>query len=126
MHVEIITNLIPGINDDEDELRDMAHWIIDDLDPETPWHVTRFMPHMRLSHLSPTSVSTLEKAREIGMGEGLRYVYLGNVPGHSAENTHCPGCKKLLIRRLNYQILEYNLEKNLCKYCSEVISGCFE
>jgi len=126
MHVEIITNLIPGINNDDGELRDMAHWIFHGLGAETPWHVTRFMPHLKLSHLSPTSISQLEKAREIAMYEGLKYVYLGNVPGHPAENTHCPGCGKLLIKRLNYQILEYHLKGNLCTYCGEVIAGCFE
>ncbi len=126
MHIEIITNLIPDINDDEDGLRDMAGWIFQELGPDTPWHVTRFMPHLKLSHLVPTSVSKLEKAREIGMEHGLKYVYLGNVPGHPSEHTYCPGCGRLLIRRLNYQILEYQMNGNRCRFCSELIAGYFE
>jgi pyruvate formate lyase activating enzyme len=126
MHIEIITNLIPDINDDENELRDMAEWIFQELGSDTPWHVTRFMPHLKLSHLLPTSVSQLEKAREIGMKHGLKYVYLGNVPGHPSENTYCPGCGRLLIRRLNYQILEYQMNGNRCRFCREVIAGYFE
>ena len=126
MHIEIITNLIPEINDDEDGLRDMARWIFQELSPDTPWHVTRFMPHLKPSHLIPTSVSKLEKAREIGMRQGLKHVYLGNVPGHASENTYCPGCGRLLIRRLDYQILEYQMSGNRCRFCHEVIAGCFE
>ena len=126
MHIEIITNLIPEINDDEDGLRDMARWIFQELSPDTPWHVTRFMPHLKLSHLIPTSVSKLEKAREIGMRQGLKHVYLGNVPGHASENTYCPGCGRLLIRRRDYQILEYQMSGNRCRFCHEVIAGCFE
>jgi len=126
MHIEIITNLIPDINDDENELRDMAGWIFQELGPDTPWHVTRFMPHLKLSELSPTSLSKLEKAREIGMEHGLKYVYWGNVPGHPLENTYCPGCGRLLIKRLNYQILEYQMNGNRCRFCAEVIAGYFE
>ena len=126
MHIEIITNLIPEINDDEDGLRDMARWIFQELSPDTPWHVTRFMPHLKLSHLIPTSVSKLEKAREIGMRQGLKHVYLGNVSGHPSENTYCPGCGRLLIRRRDYQILEYQMSGNRCRFCHEVIAGCFE
>ena len=126
MHVEIITNLIPDINDDENGLGHMADWISQELGPDTPWHVTRFMPHLKFSQLLPTSVSKLEKAREIGLAHGLRYVYLGNVPGHPSENTYCPKCEKLLIRRLNYQILEYQIIGNRCLYCREAIAGYFE
>ena len=126
MHLEIVTNLIPGINDDDNELRDMAEWIFKELGSDTPWHVTRFIPHLNLSQLPPTSVSKLEKAREIGIEQGLKYVYLGNVPGHPSENTYCPGCGRLLIKRLNYQILEYQMNANRCIFCEEIIAGYFE
>lgn len=126
MHIEIITNLTPGINDNEDELNDMAHWIVNQLGPETPWHITRFVPHYELSHLDYTPVSQLERSRQIGIAQGLRYVYLGNIPGHAAENTYCPGCGRLLIERRNYQILQYNLQGNRCTFCNETIVGCFE
>lgn len=126
MHVEIITNLTPRFNDNEDELHDMAHWIANHLGPETPWHITRFVPHFKLSHLDYTPVSRLEQAKDIGMEKGLRYVYLGNVPGHPAENTYCPQCGNLLIQRQNYQILKYNLKGNKCKFCNQTIAGYFE
>jgi pyruvate formate lyase activating enzyme len=126
MHVEIITNLIPDLNDDDDGLRGMADWIFNELGPDTPWHITRFMPHFKLSQFLPTSLSKLEGAREIGMQHGLKYVYLGNVPGHPSENTYCPGCGRLLIRRLNYQILEYHMKGNQCRFCGELIAGHFE
>ncbi|MBW1740928.1 MAG: AmmeMemoRadiSam system radical SAM enzyme [Deltaproteobacteria bacterium] len=126
MHIEIVTNLIPGFNDHEDDLHQMARWIVDHLGSETPWHVTRFFPHLKLSHLSPTPISKLESARKIGMDEGLTYVYLGNCPGHGAENTYCPGCGKLLIERDNFEILQYHLKGSKCEYCDQQIAGSFE
>ncbi|UCG67158.1 MAG: AmmeMemoRadiSam system radical SAM enzyme [Deltaproteobacteria bacterium] len=126
MHTEIITNLTPGFNDSENELHEMAHWIVDQMGPETPWHFTRFVPHLKLSHLDYTPIPKLEQARQIGIDGGLRHVYLGNVPGHPAENTHCPQCGKLLIERHNYQILQYNLKGNRCTFCSQTIAGYFE
>jgi pyruvate formate lyase activating enzyme len=126
LHVELIANVTPGYNDSEDELHEMAHWIVDQVGPETPWHVTRFVPHLKLSHLEYTPISKLEQARQIGIDEGLRYVYLGNVPGHPAENTYCPRCGELLIERMNYQILKYNLKENRCGFCDHTIVGHFE
>ena len=126
MHIEIITNLTPGFNDDKQQLRDMADWIVNQLGPDTPWHITRFVPHFRLSHLDYTPIPKLEQARRLGMDRGLRYVYLGNVPGHPAENSYCPECGKLLIERQNYRILKYNLEGNKCSFCSRSIAGYFE
>jgi len=125
MHVEIITNLIPGINDQNVELKDMARWICDCLGSETLWHVTRFVPHFRLAHLTPTPVAKLEQVREMGLEAGLKYVYLGNVPGHPAANTYCPACDKLVIERGNYRILQYHLDGACCGYCSHPIGGNF-
>jgi pyruvate formate lyase activating enzyme len=125
MHVEIITNLIPGINDHDEELREMARWICDSMGSETPWHVTRFMPHFRLAHLSPTPVAKLEHVREIGLEAGLKYVYLGNIPGHPAGNTHCPACKKCVIERGDYRILQCQIDSGCCSYCGEPIAGYF-
>jgi pyruvate formate lyase activating enzyme len=125
MHVEIITNVIPGINDSKDELRGIATWIGDHLGRDTPWHVTRFYPHFRLSHLPPTPVETLERGRKIGLEAGLHFVYLGNVPGHDGENTYCPGCRKLLIRRHVFDIVENHLWGNLCPACGTKVPGIF-
>jgi pyruvate formate lyase activating enzyme len=87
--------------------------------------VTRFVPCFRLSHLRPTPIAKLEQGREIGIAAGLKYVYLGNVPGHPAENTHCPACGKLLIERVNIQVLQYHLDGACCGYCGHSIAGFF-
>jgi pyruvate formate lyase activating enzyme len=126
MHVEIITNLIPDINDGEQELGEMARWIFRVLGPDTPWHVTRFIPHLKLAHLSPTPIAKLERVRKIGMEQGLRYVYLGNVQGHPSENSYCFGCGRLIVKRLNYRIVEYQIRGNRCRFCGEKIAGSFK
>lgn len=97
--LEVTTLLIPGLNDDPDELRDMARFIRDELGPDVPWHLSRFHPAYRLTDRPPTPPATLERAWEIGREEGLRFVYLGNMPGHPAESTHCPACGALFARR---------------------------
>jgi pyruvate formate lyase activating enzyme len=125
MHVEIITNIIPGVNDDEEELKNIAWWIKNTLGKETPWHLTRFYPHYQLGHLSPTRLEVLEKGRKIGWEAGLLFVYLGNVPGHEGENTYCPKCHSLLIRRWYLAILENNLCQNKCKVCGFTLPGRF-
>lgn len=117
MHVEIVTLVIPTWNDDEMQLRGIAKWIKEKLGPETPWHVTRFVPYLELAHLPPTPTETLEEARQIGLDAGLKFVYIGNVPGHAGENTYCPKCKKLLIERVGYEIGKYNVENGKCAFC---------
>lgn len=126
MWVEIITNIIPGYSDDENQLRGIASWIKSNLGEETPWHVTQFTPHLELSHIPTTPISTLVKAREIGLKEGLQYVYLGNVWGHPAENTHCHNCNKLLIGRKGFYISEYNIQNGRCRFCATAIPGKFD
>jgi pyruvate formate lyase activating enzyme len=119
MHVEIITLVIPKWNDDEEQLRSIADWIVDALGDETPWHVTRFMPHLELGHIPPTPIPTLERARQIGMDAGLKYVYIGNVLGHSGEHTYCKTCQKLLIERVGYEITKFNVtDEGKCRFCS--------
>lgn len=125
MHVEVVTNIIPGFNDDAAELKGIAAWVRDGLGPDTPWHVTRFYPHLDLSHLNPTPVSTLEEARQIGLAAGLKYVYLGNVPGHEGENTYCPQCGSLLIKRYIFEVLENRIIKGRCPQCDTRIPGRF-
>jgi pyruvate formate lyase activating enzyme len=117
MHVEIITLVIPTMNDDEAQLRGIAKWMVERLGPETPWHVTRFVPYLEYNHLPPTPVETLEKARQIGFDEGLQFVYIGNVPGHPGENTYCPKCKKLLIERVGYQTDIRQVDQGKCGFC---------
>jgi len=117
MHLEVVTNVIPGLNDDDKELRDIAMWIKVGLGELIPWHVTRFYPHHNLSHLPPTPVATLERAYNIGKSEGLKFVYLGNVPGHSYENTVCYNCGRLVIERSGYSVRIKALNGTMCANC---------
>jgi len=123
MHVECVTNVTPTINDSEAELRDIARWIRTELGPDTPWHVTRFQPYLDLSHLPATPLKTLERIHEVGREEGLRFVYLGNVPGHPLENTYCPGCAALLIERHQYAVRRGVLADGRCPKCGTAIPG---
>lgn len=121
MWVEVITNIIPGYNDDAGQLRDIATWMVNQLGLETPWHITRFVPHYKLSHVQPTPVEALEEAKKIGHEQGLRFVYLGNVPGHQAENTYCDKCGFLLIEREQYSVLSYSVKGGACPNCGNEI-----
>jgi pyruvate formate lyase activating enzyme len=117
MHVEIVTNVTPTINDDEEQLNGIAAWINAKLGTLTPWHVTRFFPHFQASNIAVTPLATLEKARQIGLQNGLKFVYTGNVPGHDGENTRCYRCGKLVIERVGYCATVSGLEGSKCKYC---------
>ena len=117
MHVEVVTNVIPTLNDDEKQLSDIAGWIREALGELTPWHVTRFHPHRKLSHLPPTGVAALERAYDIGRAAGLRFVYLGNVPGHAYENTVCYQCGALAIERKGYSISLKEVKGSCCAVC---------
>lgn len=104
MHVEAVTNVIPGWNDDDAQLGGIANWIAGNLGPLTPWHVTRFYPHAGLSNLASTPIPTLEHAVQLGHDAGLRFVYTGNVPGHQDESTRCYSCGHVNIERWGYTI----------------------
>jgi len=117
MHVEVVTNIIPTMNDDDRQLEGIANWIKNNLGELTPWHVTKFYPHYRISHLPPTPVSTLEHAYDIGRKAGLKFVYAGNVPGHKSESTFCYSCGKLIVERFGYQTKVVGLENSRCKFC---------
>lgn len=124
-HVECVTNIIPTLNDGQDELRAVARWIATSLGPDTPWHVTRFVPHGELMNLPYTPLSTLEQARQIGLEEGLRFVYLGNVPGHPAENTCCPGCGLVVVERAALGLPRVALRDGTCPRCGYSLPGRF-
>ncbi|MFA5843892.1 MAG: AmmeMemoRadiSam system radical SAM enzyme [Coriobacteriia bacterium] len=117
MHVEVVTNVVPTINDDEETLRSIAAWIHDRLGPGTPWHVTRFFPYLELSHLEPTPPKTLRRAREIGREEGLDFVYLGNVSEPGGEDTVCPGCGAVALRRDGYRVEDAAVTGGACSGC---------
>lgn len=122
--VEITTLLIPTLNDDEEELKDIAQFI-SALGRETPWHISRFHPQFKMRDLPPTSISSLHKAVEIGRDAGLKYVYSGNVPGDNGENTYCFNCKQLLIERFGFKIMSTDLKGNKCANCGTVLDGIF-
>jgi pyruvate formate lyase activating enzyme len=121
--LEIVNLVIPTLNDDPKIIGDMCRWIKDNLGVDTPLHFTRFHPDYKLTHLSPTPVSTLESAYEIAKKNGLRYVYIGNVPGHSYNSTFCPFCNRKVIHRTNFDVLEMNVVNGKCKFCNSSIKG---
>ena len=123
VHLEITNLVIPAKNDDLSALKEMCQWIRRELGAETPIHFSRFYPLYKLKSLPPTPVSTLEKARSVATSAGLEYVYIGNVPGHEGENTFCPKCRKMVIKRTGYMIGEVNLKEGKCKYCGKPLPG---
>jgi len=126
MHVECVTNVTPTINDGEEIAHGIASWIRDNLGPFTPWHVTRFVPYLDLSHLPATPLGRLERFCEIGREEGLKYVYIGNVPGHPWEDTYCHHCGERVIRRRGFAVAQATLRDGRCPQCSTAIPGRFQ
>lgn len=123
--VEVVTLVVPGMNDSEDELRDAARFIRS-VSPDIPWHVTAFHPDYRRLNAVPTSRATLLRAAEIGYEEGLHYVYAGNLPGRVErfENTYCPQCEALLVGRVGYVVTAYHLTGDgRCPQCHTAIAG---
>ncbi|MDD5284302.1 MAG: AmmeMemoRadiSam system radical SAM enzyme [Desulfuromonadaceae bacterium] len=121
--IELTTLIIPGLNDSESELQGIAKFIVGNLGIDTPWHVSQFYPTYRLTDRPRTPLSTLRLARQIGMTAGLRYVYEGNVPGEGGENTSCPSCSTLLIKRYGYTIQKNSLNNGACHHCGASIAG---
>jgi len=125
VHLELVNLVVPSLNDDTNKIKAMCLWIKEYLGTDVPIHFSRFFPQYKLQNLPPTPISILEKAVKIAQNEGLKYVYIGNVPGHKNDNTYCPDCHKLLIKRQGYSIIENNLIKNKCKFCGSEIYGVF-
>jgi pyruvate formate lyase activating enzyme len=121
--VEITTLIVPGENDSEEELRAIAEFIVS-VDKDIPWHVSRFHPDYKFSDRGATSESILKKAEELGRRSGLNYVYAGNVRGWG-NDTYCHHCKKLLIKREIFEVLEYNIKQAKCIFCDTKIPGVF-
>jgi len=117
MHIEVITNIIPTLNDDDQQLEGIARWIKDELGELTPWHVTRFYPQYQMLDFPPTPLSTIERAYEIGQKVGLKFIYAGNIPGHQSESTVCYSCGKTVVQRFGYQAKVVGLDGSKCKFC---------
>lgn len=125
--VEIVTLVIPGFNDSNDELLDIAQFIAS-VSPDVPWHVTAFHQDYHMREPDPTSARTLLRAAEIGRTAGLRYVYAGNLPGLTGqhENTYCPTCKELLIERQGFSVRRNALRNGSCPQCGAPIPGVWK
>lgn len=123
--VEVTTLVIPGLNDSDEELKDIAAFI-KGVGPEIPWHVSAFYPTYKLLDRPRTTAAQLQRAREIGLEAGLRYVYTGNIPGDRGENTYCPACGELLIQRSGYTIRRDVLQEGRCPECTAPIDGVWK
>jgi len=123
---EIINLIIPTWTDDLDMIKKMCDWLVENGLESTPLHFSRFQPLYKLTNLPATPVSVLDTAREIALAQGVNFVYIGNVPGTQAENTFCPNCKKIVISRKGFRILENNIDAGKCKFCKAVIHGIWE
>jgi len=124
--VEVTNLIIPTLNDKPEQIRQLTRWVKANLGGDTPLHFSGFYPRHLMNNLPPTSLEMLETARQIGMSEGLDYVYIGNLRSKEGENTYCPGCKKLLIERSGYTILKNLLKDGHCPDCGKEIYGVWK
>lgn len=123
IHLEIVTLVVPTLNDEEEHLRGLCRWIMDELGPDVPTHFSRFYPQYKLTNLPMTPVETLEMARNIALEEGIHYAYIGNVPGHPGDNTYCHHCGEMLIQRQGFTVVANHIVNGKCKFCGQVIPG---
>ncbi len=122
--IELTTLLIPGENDSDRELREIAGFIRS-LSADIPWHISRYYPRYKYDAAPPTAVADLERARNIGLEAGLNFVYTGNVMGHEGESTYCPSCGRRIITRRGFQVAEISLQDGRCAFCNHAIAGRF-
>ena len=123
VHLEIVNLVVPTLNDRMDQLKALAGWVARELSPDVPLHFSRFFPQYQMANLPPTPLETLTQARQVAMAEGLRYVYVGNVPGDPGNNTFCPRCGRAVVVRDGFAVLEYHLKGDRCETCDERIPG---
>ena len=123
IHFEMTNLVVPGYVDDPELVKRMCGWILANLGPDHPLHFLRFFPLYKLDRLAPTPLSTLETFRGLAMAEGIRYVYIGNIPNHEGANTWCHNCRKLLVERRGYAIPVFDIAGGNCRYCGTRIPG---
>ncbi len=123
--LEVTTLLIPGLNDSPKELKGLAKFLAD-LDPDIPWHISRFHPTYHLTNVSPTPPESIHRAKDIGYEEGLKYVYSGNIPGDKGEKTYCHECGELLIDRFGFSVRKNRLVSGRCPDCQADIPGVWQ
>jgi pyruvate formate lyase activating enzyme len=123
--LEVVTLVVPGFNDSDEELRDIARFLAS-ISRDIPWHVTAFHPDYRMTAPPATTAHRLVRAAELGREEGLHFVYAGNAPGRVGpwENTFCPQCREVLVERIGYNILDYRITADgRCPKCVTTIPG---
>jgi len=124
--VEITNLLIPGANDSDEDITKLCRWIKETLGTQTPIHFARFFPLYKLTNLSPTPLGTLLRAKEIAEKEGIKFIYIGNVPQQIGEDTICPNCAKTIIKRVGYNVIENKLKAGKCPFCGHKIPGVWD
>ncbi|QEF94497.1 AmmeMemoRadiSam system radical SAM enzyme [Methanothermobacter sp. KEPCO-1] len=117
IHIEVTNLLIPGYNDSDDDIVALVNFMVSEVGVEVPLHFTRFFPHYRMQDVPPTGVERLMRARELALEAGMKYVYVGNLPGTDAENTYCPVCGELLIKRDGYLTRTVGIRDGKCSSC---------
>jgi pyruvate formate lyase activating enzyme len=123
MWFEMVYLMVPGLNDDPGDIKKMAAWIVKNLGPDVPLHMTRFHPMYKLKNLQPTPLDSLERGYDICRKAGMHFVYVGNVPGHRAESTYCPKCEKAIVKRYGYMVQENDIIGGRCRFCKTPIPG---
>ncbi|MBM3332519.1 AmmeMemoRadiSam system radical SAM enzyme [candidate division WOR-3 bacterium] len=125
-HLELVNLVVPALNDDTATIRKMCRWIRENVGDTVPVHFTRFHPDYRLQNSPPTPTATLEGAVAIARSEHLQFTYVGNVPGHQAENTCCPACGRTLVRRSGYSVVENRVKDGKCPFCGVRVAGVWQ
>jgi pyruvate formate lyase activating enzyme len=123
---EIVYLVVPGLNDGDAEFKGLAKWVKSELGPDVPLHFSRFHPEYLLKNLPPTPLATLERAKAVCDAEGLHFVYVGNVPGHPAESTYCPKCRRAVVKRAGFTVESMDVRRGKCRFCQQAIPGVWE
>ena len=123
VHLELVNLVVPTLNDSLRMLDGLARWVAGELGPDVPLHFTRFHPDYLLQNLPPTPVATLERARELALAAGIRYAYVGNVPGHPGNHTYCPRCGKVVVARSSFFVTSLDIRDGRCRFCQQPIAG---
>jgi pyruvate formate lyase activating enzyme len=124
--LEVSNLIIPTLNDKPEEIRQLVQWVRMNLGSDTPLHFLGFVPRYKMRHLPPTSAETLDTARQIALAEGMQYVYIGNIMSPVGQNTYCPGCNKLLIKRSGYTLLSSRVKNGCCPDCGKALYGVWK
>jgi pyruvate formate lyase activating enzyme len=124
--LELVNLVVPTLNDDAEQLRALAEWVLGTVGPDVPLHFSRFHPDYQLLNLPPTPIETLEAARQAALEVGLHYVYLGNIPGHEGNHTYCPNCGAMVIQRSGMATVAMNLANGRCSTCQTAIAGVWQ